>query len=131
MEAYGSDGILAVNENFITITWKSLRGRLGSAHGAPSEVIPLNRIFDIFLIPATEDKKGCVQIQLIGSSSNLSSEHNWMQTLRDKKVNQTVMFTFEHQFEFNALVKFVELRISVLRMQHFDYPENPNFASGA
>ena len=131
MEAHGTDGILAVNENFITITWKSLRGRLGSSHGAPTEVVPLNRIFDIFLIPATASRKGCVQIQLIGSSSNLKSEHNWVETLRDKKINQTIMFNLQNQFEFNAVVKFVERRISLLRTQTNYDPEGREFASGA
>jgi len=131
MEAHGADGILAVNENFITITWKSLRGRLGSSHGAPTEVVPLNRIFDIFLIPATENKKGCIQIQLIGSSSNLASEHNWMQTLRDKKVNHTIMFNLQNQFEFNAIVKFVEQRVNLLRKQNISFSEDQEIANGA
>ena len=67
MQAHGADGLIATNDTHVTITWKTLRGRMSSADGSNLEVIPISRIFEVLLIPAKEGMKGCLQFNLIGS----------------------------------------------------------------
>ena len=115
MEAHGIDGLIAVNDSHVTITWKTLRGRLNSIDGSNLEVIPISRIFDTVLIPATAESKGCLQFSLIGNENVLSFEDNWMSNLRKNKTNHAVLFHLPAQFQINALRNFVHERISNLR----------------
>ena len=115
MEAQGADGIIAANETHVTITWKTLRGRLSSIDGSNLEVIPISRIFDTVLIPATPGSKGCLQFSLIGNENPLTFEENWMSNLRKNKTTHAVLFHLPSQFQINALRTIVHERISYLR----------------
>ena len=115
MEAHGVDGIIAANDSNVTITWKTLRGRLTSIDGSNLEVIPISRIFDTVLISATAESKGCLQFFLIGNESLLKFEDNWMSNLRKNKTNHAVLFNLHSQFQINALRNHVHERIRYLR----------------
>lgn len=128
MEAHGVDGIVAVNETHITITWKTLRGRLSSFDGSNLEVIPLSRIFEAHLIPATASMKGCLQFNLIGGENSLAFEENWMSTLRKSNLNHAVLFHLPSQFQFRALSDHVQERITHLRRSQ---PLEGGFGSSA
>lgn len=128
MEAHGVDGSIAANETHLTITWKTLRGRLSSHDGSNLEVIPISRIFETHLIPAKEGMKGCLQLNMIGSENSLAFEENWMSTLRKGNVNHAVLFHLPAQFQFKSMVDFIEGRITHLRRSQ---PLDGGFGSGA
>ena len=115
MEAYGSDGQIAANDSHVTISWKTLRGRLASSEGASLEVVPISRIYEAVLIPATATRKGCMQLHLIGNPESVNTEINWMSSIHKGTVTHAVMFTMPQQFQFNALVDHIQERISTLR----------------
>ncbi len=118
MQAHGADGLIATNDTHVTITWKTLRGRMSSADGSNLEVIPISRIFEVLLIPAKEGMKGCLQFNLIGSDTSLAFEENWMSTLRKDKLNHAVLFNLPAQFEFKSLADHLQARITQLRRGH-------------
>ena len=41
------------------------------------------------------------------------------------------MFNLQNQFEFNAIVKFVEQRVNLLRKQNISFSEDQEIANGA
>lgn len=118
MQAHGADGMIAANDSHVTIVWKTLRGRLTSLDGSNMEIIPIARIFDVVLIPATENMKGCFHLNLIGSENPLVFEENWMSSLRKSSLNHAVLFNLPSQFEFNALTNHVLDQIKYLRRTH-------------
>ena len=131
MEAHGSDGDIAANDSHVTILWKTLRGRLSSKDGASLEIIPISRIFETVIVPATESRKGCIQFHIIGMPKDSGSELSWMSSLHKGQLNQTVMFTLPMQFEFQALADYIENRIKILRTQSPAIGDETHFASGA
>ena len=98
MQAHGTDGTIAVNDSHVTIVWKTLRGRLTSLDGSNMEIVPISRIFDVVLIPATENMKGCFHLNLIGSENPLVFEENWMSSLHKSSLNHAVLFNLPSQF---------------------------------
>lgn len=131
MEAHGSDGNIAANDTHVTISWKTLRGRLSSVHGASLEVIPIARIFETIVIPATAKKKGCIQFHIIGNPNDDISELNWMSSLHKGRLNQTVMFTEPMQFEFQAMASHIQARITALRNMPQLHDGDSQVANGA
>jgi hypothetical protein len=115
VEAYGSDGHLVANDSHVTISWKTLRGRLSSAEGASLEVIPISRIYEVILIPATDTRKGCIQLHLIGNPDSVNAEINWMSSLHKGILTHAVMFKLPEQFQFKALADHIQDRIIQLR----------------
>ena len=115
MEAHGVDALIAANVTHITVTWKTLRGRLTSFDGSNMDVIPISRIFDTHLIPATENQKGCFQLNLIGSETSIAFEENWMAAIRNGNLNHAVLFNQAAQFQFNSFAAYVKERITYLR----------------
>ena len=131
MQAHGSDGNIAANDTHVTISWKTLRGRLSSVHGASLEVIPIASIFETILIPATAQKKGCIQFHIIGTPNDNHSELSWMSSLHKGRLNQTVMFTEPLQFEFQAMADHIKNRITALRTLPQIHEGGSQAASGA
>jgi len=115
MHAHGADGLIAANDTHVTINWTTLRGRLSSVDGSNLEVIPISKIYEVLLIPATSTMKGCLQFNLIGSEHSLAFEGNWMATLRKDNLNHVVLFNQPAQFEFKALTEHIQKRITLLR----------------
>jgi hypothetical protein len=115
MEAHGIDALIAANETHITITWKTLRGRLSSFDGSNMEVIPVSKIFETHLIPPTTTEKGCFQINLLGSENSLAFEENWMTALHKGNVHHAILFQAPSQFQFNVLANYIQERITYLR----------------
>lgn len=115
MEAYGSDGHIAANDTHVTISWKTLRGRLSSLDGTSLEIVPISRIYEAIYIPATPTRKGCLQLHLIGSPESVHTEINWMSSLHKGTLAHAVMFTLPQQFQFKALVEHIQERILQLR----------------
>lgn len=131
MEAHGLDGYIVVNDSHIVIEWKTLRGRLSSVHGAPVEVIPMSRVFDVLVVPSTENRKGCLQIQMLGHPINFAQEHSWLSDVRDGRLNYVVMFNHSAKFEFHSVESFIKHRIRSLRTQDLGFREIDGIASGA
>lgn len=83
--------------------------------GASLEVIPISRIFEVDVIPATATRKGCLQLHLIGNADALSTELNWMSNLQQGQISHGVMFVESAQFEFAAMAEHIRTRIQLLR----------------
>ena len=116
MEAQGSDAILRVDDSNLTIVWTSLRGRLGSITGADLEVIPLSKIFDHALVPASENKKGCFQLRTLMSGNPANPIHtyeNWLEPLARKEISYAVLFNNSQHLSFvsfsNYLAQILEI----------------------
>lgn len=115
MEAQGCDGDIVANDSHVTISWKSLRGRLSAPDGAAFETIPISQIYEISVIPATSTQKGCLQLHLLGNTSSMSTELNWMSNLHEGTLTHGVMFNLPEQFQFNALTEHIKRRMYFLR----------------
>ena len=76
----------------VTISWKTLRGRLSSINGVPKEVISLNKIYDVYLLLAKDNSKDCFQIQIIGSKATLAKKLSWLSDIREGRIDFAVMF---------------------------------------
>ena len=131
MEAHGLDGYIVANDSHITIEWKTLRGRLASVHGAPVEVIPMSKVFDVLLVPSSENRKGCLQIQILGQPVNSAQEHSWLSEARDGRLNFVVMFGHSATFEFHTIESFIKHKINALRNRDFNFNAFGDIASGA
>ena len=115
VEAYGTDGHIVANDSHVTISWKTLRGRLSSSEGGSLEVIPISRIYEAILIPATESRKGCIQLHLIGNPESVNTEINWMSSLHKGVLTHAVMYKIPEQFQFKALADHIQERVLHLR----------------
>lgn len=115
VQAYGTDGHIVANDSHVTISWKTLRGRLSSSEGGSLEVIPISRIYEAILIPATETRKGCIQLHLIGNPKSVNTEINWMSSLHRGVLTHAVMFKMPEQFQFKALAEHIQERVLHLR----------------
>lgn len=131
MEAHGIDAVVGVNHSHITISWKTLRGRLASTNGAPNEVISLSRIYDVYLLPANENSKGCFQIHMIGSTTSVAPELTWLSDIREGRIDFAVMFNHGAQFQFNGVSTFIKEQIKKLRMPDLNHQNQFNIADGA
>jgi hypothetical protein len=114
MEAFGSDGNIVANDSHVTISWTSLRGRLSAPDGAAFETIPISQIYEISVIPATSTQKGCLQLHLMGNTSSMSTELNWVSNLHEGTLTHGVMFNLPEQFQFNALTEHIRRRMYFL-----------------
>jgi hypothetical protein len=103
MEVRGEDGILKINERMLTIFWTSLRGRLLASNGANIEVIPISKVFDVILVPASSVRKGCFQVRLLGHKGSLQPINmglNMSNSLMRGEISHCVLFTEVHQPSF-------------------------------
>ncbi|MFM8448388.1 MAG: hypothetical protein ACKN92_09565 [Candidatus Nanopelagicaceae bacterium] len=114
MEAYGSDGNIVANETHLTITWTSLRGRLSSRDRLPFETIPISRIGEVSVIPATPFQKGCFQVYLVGNPLNVNDQLDWISALHKGTLTHGVMFTLPAQFQFKAVAEHIQRQIYFL-----------------
>jgi len=114
MEAFGSDGDIVANDSHVTISWKSLRGRLSAPNGAAFEIIPISEIYEVSIIPATSTQKGCLQLHLLGNATSVSTELNWMSNLHEGTVTHGVMFNLPEQFQFSSLTEHIRRRMYFL-----------------
>ena len=115
MEAYGSDGDIVASDTHLSISWKSLRGRLSSTTGAPIEVVAISDIYEVTLMSASDQHKGCLQLHLYGNPSNMEMRVNWMSNLHLGILTHVVTFESPAQFQFNALASHIQNRINILK----------------
>lgn len=129
VEAYGSDGDIVTSDTHITISWKTLRGRLATPDAAAFEILPISSIYDVSIIPATSTRNGCLQLHLIGNPSSISREHNWISNLHAGKITHGVMFNLSAQFQFKALADHIQRQIYFLSKNRTNQDFGTNSAS--
>jgi hypothetical protein len=129
MEAFGSDGSIVANDTHVTISWTSLRGRLSSPDGTAFETIPISKIYEVSVIPATSSRKGCLQLHLVGNTASMSTELNWMSNLHQGTLTHGVMFTLPAQFQFKALADHIQRRMYFLNKNRLGEGFNKGVAS--
>jgi hypothetical protein len=123
VEVQGTDGILKLTDNFLSITWISLKGRLNASTGADFEVVPLERIFDHSLLEPTPTQLGCLQIRLLsayGKLEPLNRESKISDPYSDRSILHSITF---HQFKlphFINLHKELEKRVAKAKSRVLD-----------
>jgi hypothetical protein len=117
MEATGKDADVVADAEFVTIWWKSLRGRLSSANGGLFEVIPLANLHEVHLIRPTNQVSGCMQfiVNHDRDNSSLALDENWIATLHEEGLHHTVLIDNHHIFNFINLHSQLNRQLDVLR----------------
>ena len=117
MEATGRDADVVTDGEFVTIWWKSLRGRLSSANGGLFEVIPLANLHEVHLIQPTNNVSGCLQliVKHNKNNSNLALDENWISTLHEEGLHHTVLIDHHHLFSFLILHSHLNRQINDLK----------------
>jgi hypothetical protein len=117
MEATGRDADVVADSEFVTIWWKSLRGRLSSANGGLFEVIPLANLHEVHLIQPTKNVCGCMQFIVTNNrnNSNLALDENWISTLHEEGLHHTVLIDHHHLFNFISLHSHLNRQLNVLK----------------
>lgn len=123
MEIQGIDGILKLTDDFLSITWISLRGRLNASTGADIEIVPLERIFDHSLVEATATQFGCLQIRLLNSYGKLeplNRESEISDPYSDRVILHSITFHEINLPHFMNLHKELEKRVAKAKSRVLD-----------
>jgi hypothetical protein len=123
MEVQGTDGILKLTDNFLSITWISLRGRLNASTGADIEVVPLERIFDHSLLEPTPIQLGCLQIRLLnayGKLEPLNRESRISDPYSERVILHSIAFHEINLPHFMNLYKELEKRVAKAKSRVLD-----------
>ena len=117
MEATGRDADVVADGEFVTIWWKSLRGRLSSTNGGLFEVIPLANLHEVHLIRPTNKVSGCMQfiVNHNRNNSNLALDENWISTLHEESLHHTVLIDHDHLFKFLSLHSHLNRQLNVIK----------------